>query len=154
MHERLGGREDIDSSIAGEHLQIGIARDDGIGARGRRAGKHRGVIGIAKTRLPDGRGVDQLREFKIAREYFLCAQPLAFELGGKFRPTKQSCQFGKQGSGGEQLDGTLAGGRDQPLGVPAPEQRRDHDVGVKNEAHGPREAPRARLSVPRQVPPR
>jgi hypothetical protein len=76
------------------------------------------------------------------------------EFGGELRAPKNAGKLGEKRLRDEELDRAVTCGLDQPIGGAAPQEGGCDDVGVKNDAHGLREARRALLLVRIRVPPR
>ena len=150
--EAVGGRKDGNTVVVAEHVQIGVARDDCICPRGERAGKDGRVIGIAQRRLLNGRGLDGFGDLPVARDDLGGRDVLLSELLGELGSPEDAGEFVQERFGGEELERAFAGELDQPFGGAAPEKGGGDDVGIKDDAHGPREAPRAPPSVRIRVP--
>lgn len=145
--EAVCGREDRDSLIAAERLQVIVARDDEIGAGGERAGEDRCVIGIAKPRLFDRSGFDGFGDLPVARDDLGGAEVLLAELLSELGAAEDAGELGEERFGGEEFEAAFARELDQPLRGATPKQGGCDDVGVKDDAQGLREARRARPSA-------
>ncbi len=90
-----------------------------------------------------GRGFDGFGDLPVARKDLGSREILLSELGSEFGTAEDAGELGEQRLGTKEFQRTLAGRFDQPLGCAAPQQRGGDDVGVKDDAHGLREARRA-----------
>lgn len=129
------GCEYCDTLVVVEDEQILVAGDDQLSSSGNRAGQDVIIVGVATCWF---KGVwhhvaDQLAVV-VERE---------FDRGLMMQKTHVqmwACEGGaelvKQYGRSEQCDVAGTGGHDEAIGHPAPQQRRDYNVGVEYNPHG------------------
>lgn len=97
-------------------------------------------------------GLDGFGDLPIARDDLGGGHVFLPELGGELRAAEDAGKLGEERFRGVEFQCALASGLDQPLGRAAPQQGGGDDVGVKDDAHGLREARRVLPSVQTRVP--